>query len=307
MRLSQLRSFIAVAQAGSISAAARQLLVSQPTLTTQVRLLEEKYGVELFHRLARGVVLTDTGRRLFELTGQLASIENDALQLLKDAGDLRSGRLIVGAVSPYQVTDMLAQFSHRYPAMGVKVRFGNSEFVLGELLNFRIDVGVLAHFAAEPRLHVLPYSRDPIVAFVSRDHSFSKFKSIRIEQLQGQRMVVRESGSTARKAMDAALARARVTPVVVMELDSREAIREAVAKGIGIGTVAEAAYTPDTRLHMLRFSNANAWTETHVFCLQVRRTARVVSVFLNIAEELSRAKAVTGATAKGKARRKQRR
>ena len=241
MRLTQLRTFVAIAQAGSVSAAARQLLVSQPTLTTQIRLLEEKYGVELFHRQSRGVELTETGRKLFALTGQLASIESDAVQLLKDAGDLRSGRLIVGAVSPYQVTDMLAEFSRKYPAMRVQVRFGNSEFVLRELLDFRIDVGVLATFASDPRLHTLPYSRDPIVAFVSREHPFAKYKTIRIEQLQGQRMVVREEGSTARKAMDAALTLARVKPLVVMELDSREAIREAVAKGIGIGTVAEAA------------------------------------------------------------------
>jgi LysR family transcriptional regulator, low CO2-responsive transcriptional regulator len=63
-----------------------------------------------------------------------------------------------------------------------------------------------------------------------------------------------------------------------------------VAKGIGIGTVAEAAYTPDARLHMLRLSNADAWTSTHVYCLEVRRSARVVSAFLDIAEELARTK-----------------
>ena len=127
-RLTQLRTFVAIAQAGSVGAAARQLLVSQRTLTMQIRLLEEKYGVELFHRLSRGVELTETGRQLFALTGQLASIVSEAVQLLKDAGDLRSGRLIVGAVSPYQVTDMLAEFSRKYPAMRVRVRFGNSEY-----------------------------------------------------------------------------------------------------------------------------------------------------------------------------------
>ncbi len=290
MRLTQLRSFVAIAQAGGISAAARQLHVSQPTLTTQIRLLEEKYGVELFHRLGRGVQLTETGRRLFALTGQLASIENDAVQLLKDAGGLRSGQLIVGAVSPYQVTDMLAQFSRTHPAMQVQVRFGNSEFVLRELLDFQTDVGVLAQFAADPRLYAMPYSRDPIVAFVARDHPFAKRGTIRLEQLEGQRMVVREEGSTARKALDAALAKKNVKPHLVMELGSREAIREAVAKGIGIGTVAEAAFIPDPRLRMLRISNADAWTETHVFCLQVRRSARVVGAFLDIAEDLSRAK-----------------
>ena len=85
MRLSQLRAFLAVAQAGGFTAAAQRLHVSQPTLTTQVRLLEAQYGVELFHRIARGIRLTETGQRLFALTGHLASVESDAMHLLKDA------------------------------------------------------------------------------------------------------------------------------------------------------------------------------------------------------------------------------
>jgi len=119
MRLIQLRSFVAVAQAGGFTAAARQLHVSQPTLTKQVRLLEEQYGVELFHRLGRTVRLTETGERLFALTGQFAGIEADALHLLRDAGELRSGRLVVGAVSPFLTTNMLTAFSRRFPSMQV--------------------------------------------------------------------------------------------------------------------------------------------------------------------------------------------
>jgi aminoethylphosphonate catabolism LysR family transcriptional regulator len=288
MRLTQLRSFLAVAQAGGFTAAAARLNVSQPTLTAQVRLLEEQYGVELFHRIGRGVKLTGTGRRLLELTGPLAAIESDAIHLLKDAGDLRTGRLTLGAVGPYQATDMLSAFGRRFPAMEVQVRFGNSETVLRELLDFRTDVAVLAHFADDPRLFGIPFSRAPVVVFVPRGHRFARRKSIRIEQLQDEPMIVREEGSTTRKAVDAALARARVKPRIVMELASREAIREAVAKGIGIGTVSEEGYLPDPRLAMLRIANADIWTETHVVCLGVRRAARGVAAFLRIAQELRR-------------------
>ncbi len=288
MRLSQLRAFLAVAQAGGFTAAAQRLHVSQPTLTTQVRLLESQYGVELFHRIARGIRLTETGQRLLALTGHLASVESDAMHLLKDAGALRSGVLIVGAVGPFDATDMLAGFSRQFPAMQVQVRFGNSAAVLQELLDFRTDVAVLAHFADDPRLFGLPYRRAPIVVFVPREHPFAKRKTIRIEQLEGERLIMREAGSTTRRAVEAALAQAGVTPHIVMELGSREAIREAVIKGIGIGTVAETGYGPDPRLHMLRLSNADIWTETHVVCLQVRRTARAVNAFFEIAEGLMR-------------------
>ena len=286
MRLTQLRSFLAVAQAGGFTAAAERLGVSQPTLTAQVGLLESQYAVELFHRIGRGVQLTETGRRLLELTGPLASIESDAMHLLKDAGDLRTGRLTLGAVGPFQATDMLSAFSLRYPAMQVQVRFGNSETVLRELLEFRTDVAVLAHFADDPRLHGMPFSRARVVAFVPAGHRLAGRKSVRIEQLQGERMIVREEGSTTRKSVEAALARAGVRPTIVMELASREAIREAVAKGIGIATVSEAGYVADPRIRMLRISNAEIWTETHVMCLEVRRSARAVQAFMRIAEEL---------------------
>ena len=290
MRLLQLRSFIAVAQAGGFTAAARQLHVSQPTLTKQVRLLEEQYGVELFHRLGRTVRLTETGERLFALTGQFASIETDALHLLKDAGELKSGRLTVGAVSPFQTTKILAAFGRKFPSMELQVRFGNSETVLRDILDFRTDVAVLAHFAGDERLHVMPYGRSPLLVLAPRDHPFARRKSIRIEQLEGERMIVREAGSTTRKAMEAGFRRAGIKPRIVMELGSREAIREAVANGIGLGMVAQSGHSPDDRVQPVRLSNADIWTETHVVCLKVRRGARPVSAFLAMAAELARAK-----------------
>lgn len=286
MRPTQLRSFLAVARAGGFSAGARLLHVSQPALTTQVRSLEMQYGVELFHRSGRTVRLTETGQRLYALAASVAAMESDAVQLLRDAGELRTGMLTVGAVGPYQVTDMLAAFGRRYPAVRVQVRFGNSETVLRELLDLRTDVAVLAHFAEHPLLHNLPFSRAPLVAFVARDHRLARRRSIRLEELDGERMIVREEGSTTRKALEQALARAKVKPRVAMEIGSREGIRQAAAKGIGIGTVSEAGYIPDPRLVMLRISNARIWTETHVVCLETRREARAVSAFLEIAAAL---------------------
>jgi aminoethylphosphonate catabolism LysR family transcriptional regulator len=285
MRLAQLRSFLAVAQAGGITAAAKRLGVSQPTLTAQIGLLERRYGVELFRRIGRGVELTETGSRLLAITGPLADIENDALHLLKDAGDLRTGVLSVGAVGPFQAMDMLAVFNRRYPAIQVEVRFGNSNSVLRDLLDFRTDIAVTAHFSEDARLFGLPFSRARVVAFVSRDHPLAARSRIRIEQLHGERMIMREEGSATRKAFEAALADAGVKPRVVMELASREAIREAVAKGIGIAAVSEAAYAADPRLKPLQISNAEIWTETHVMCLEARRSARVVEAFLRIAAE----------------------
>ena len=288
MRLTQLRSFHAVARAGGFTGAARLLHISQPTVTTQVRFLEEAYGVELFYRRGHKVTLTPLGEQLFEMAQRIFALEGDATHLLEDSGELRSGHLRVGAVGPFHVTEMLARFNRRYPGVNVSVRVGNSEVVQQELLDYRTDVAVLAQFTDDPRFHAVPYSRHPVVIFTPRSHRFAARRSIRIAELEGEPMIFREEGSTTRKALDDALRRAGVAPRVVMEIGSREAIREAVIMGVGIAAVSEIEYIPDPETCRVPVSDAQMYTYAHVFCLRERREARLVTAFLEIVDGLLR-------------------
>ncbi len=286
MRLTQLRSFHAVARAGGFTGAARLLHISQPTVTTQVRFLEETYGIELFYRRGHKVTLTPLGEQLFELAQKVFALESETIHLLEDSGELKSGHLRVGAVGPFHVTEMLARFNRRFPGLDVSVRVGNSEVVQQELLDYRTDVAVLAQFTDDPRFHSVPYSRHPVVVFVHRSHRFARRASIRIAELAGEPMVMREEGSTTRKALDDALGKAGVVPRVAMEIGSREAVREAVIMGVGVGAVSEIEYVPDPEIRMVRVSDARMFTHAHVVCLEERREARLVKAFLEIVEEL---------------------
>ena len=96
----QLRSFHTVALHGGFTAAAKVLNIGQPTISSQVKALEERYRVELFHRRGRSVELTETGRRLLALTRRMASLETEAVDMLSAVGGLRSGHLKVSAVGP---------------------------------------------------------------------------------------------------------------------------------------------------------------------------------------------------------------
>lgn len=288
MRLTQLRSFHAVARAGGFTGAAKLLHISQPTVTTQVRLLEDSYGVELFYRRGHTVRLTPLGEQLYAIAQRVFMLETDALHLLKDSGELKSGHLRVGAVGPFHVTEMLAEFNRRFPGVGVSVRVGNSADALAALLGYQTDVAVLAQVTDDPAFHSIPYSRHPVVIFVRQDHRFAGRQSIGIRELEGERMIFREAGSTTRKALDDALAKAGVTPQVAMEIGSREAVREAVIKGVGISAVSEVEYIADPALRMLRVHDAEIHTHAHVVCLKERRSARLVAAFLGIAAELQR-------------------
>lgn len=282
MRLTQLRSFHAVATAGSFTAAADRLHVSQPTVTTQVGQLEALYKVELFHRTGRRVRPTELGERLLQISRQIFSLEADALQMLGDEGELRSGHLRVAAVGPHHVTKMLVAFNQRYPGIKISVSTGNSQDVLDRLLDYRADVGVLAQVFRDKRLVSVPFSEHPVVVFCSSEHRFARRRSIRTSELQGEKLILRELGSTTRKALEEALKRAGVEPQVVMEIGSREIIREAVAQGVGVAAVSEVEYVPGPGLHAVRINDAEVRTYAHVVCLAERRDMRMQQAFFDV-------------------------
>lgn len=282
MRLTQLRSFHAVATTGSFTAAAQSLHVSQPTVTTQVGQLEELYKVELFHRTGRRVLTTEVGQRLLAISRQMFSLEGEALQLLRESGELRTGHLRVAAVGPAQVTAMLAAFHQRYPGIKVSVSTGNSQDVLDRLVDYSADVGVLAQVASDDRFVSIPYTDHPVVIFCSTHHRFAKRKSIKIAELAGEKLILREQGSTTRKALENALKRANVEADVVMEVASREIIREAVIQNLGIATVSEVEFVPGPGLHAVHISDAAIRTHVHMVCLAERRETRMVRAFFDI-------------------------
>ena len=280
MRHTQLRSFHAVAQRLSFTVAARELGVSQPTITTQVKSLEQEFGVELFVRRGRRIELTETGGGLLDITRRLFADEKEASDYLNETRGLKTGHLRVGAVGPYHVTDMLAAFNARYPGIYVSVTVGNSRESLRDLLDYRTDVAVLAHVDPDARLVAIPYRRHRVVVMCPADHDFADRRSIRARDMEGQRLIVREAGSTTRRAFDQAMREKDVRPRIVMEIGSRESIREVVAKGIGLGVVSEKEFIPDPRIRALQVSDAEIYTYAHVVHLRERQNARLVRAFL---------------------------
>jgi LysR family transcriptional regulator, low CO2-responsive transcriptional regulator len=286
MRLTHLRSFHAVAKAGGFTGGSKLLHISQPTVTTQVRFLEESYGIELFVRKGHSVKLTPLGDKLFALTQRIFAIEDEAIHFLRDAGDLKTGQLIISAVGPFHVTEMLTSFNKKFPDIKVKVQVGNSESVLNMVKNYDADIAVLAHFTDDPTFLSTPYSTNPIVLFVNKRHRFANKKTIKLNELNNEPMILREDGSTTRKAFDELCRKKKVHPKIMMEIGSREAIREAVIKGIGVSVVSEFEYIPDPEICKITFSDASIYTHAHVVCLKERKDARLVKAFLDIVSKL---------------------
>jgi aminoethylphosphonate catabolism LysR family transcriptional regulator len=294
MTSAQLRAFLAVARHRSFTAAAQMLGLSQPTLTSQVQALERQHNVELFHRRGRRLELSDIGQKLIPIAQKMSELELDAQSLLYNAGVLNAGHLKVGAVGPFHVIEMVEAYRQRYPHVELSIRLGNSAQTLADLENYLTDVAVLASFSDDPRFVALPYASHAVVLFVHADHPFAQRDAIRVEELHQQPMVMRERGSTTRLALERVLKQACVTLKVAMEIGSREALREAVARGLGLGVVSDAEFIADPRLRRVRIEGDPVTTQTYVYSLAERRESRLVNSFLEQATELAERRRLAG-------------
>ncbi|MEE2980082.1 MAG: LysR substrate-binding domain-containing protein, partial [Pseudomonadota bacterium] len=255
MNHAHIRAFHAVATEGGFTKAARLLGVSQPAVTIQVKALEESYGASLLHRSGQTVSLSDLGRGLYSITRRIFDLEEEAEELLAAARELRGGHLRAGADGPYFVMGLLASFIGRYPRVRVTVAMGNSRSVLRDLVEYRTDVAVVARIDDDRRFHAVSLTSQPVVLFMPRNHPWAKRCGIRLAELEGQPMILREEGSSTRQIIEDALAEAGVAPQVVMEIGSREALHEAVAAGLGIGVVSAAELGTDDRLTVVKISD----------------------------------------------------
>lgn len=282
----QLRCFQAVAEHGSFTAAAHALVVGQPSITTHVRALEENFGVELFCRHGHQVELTYAGRGLLAVSQRIFSLENQAAEILNSAGGLYGGNLSIGAISAHQMTRNIVAFSQQYPQVDLSVSFGNSSEVLSGVLEFQLDVAMLPNIDDDPRLLSMPFSHTRVVLLVSRENPWAQQEEITIQELEGQRMVLRELGSATRKVFEDALDQAAVNIRCVLEIESPEAVREAVASGIGIGIALKDEIQSDDRVSILRVSNASMSLEPQIVCLRERCESPLIKAFLELTQSL---------------------
>jgi len=283
----QLRAFHAVAAHGSFTRAAEALRVSQPTLSGQVRSLEEAFGVELFRRRGRGIEITDLGSSLLEVTRRYFAAEDEAERLLATAQGLMGGRLRVGADSPFVVIPLLASFSRRYPTVEKSISFGNSRTVLDDIVNQRIDVGFLPDVADDNRLDVVPVQRDRLVLMIHRGHPWSQKRSVPLESLSEETLLLREKGSRTRALFEATLEARGIAPGAVLEIGSREAVAEAVAAGLGIGIVNEGEFGHDDRLHKLAIAGERIAVTEYVACRRENRSTPAIAALLDLIAESS--------------------
>lgn len=282
-----LSAFHAVAQAESFTKAARAQNVSQPTLSAQVRALEDTYGVRLFDRIGRQVRLTPLGQSLFVITSRMFGAEEEAQALLDGTRTLMRGHLRIAADSATLVMPALARLRQRAVGMTFSISIGNSTEVVDRIMSFEADVAITARLNSDPKLYSIRLRSDRLVAFVAREHPLAVHASIPIEAFAGQDLVLRERGSITREVFESRLSELGVKPASLLEVQSREAVREAVAAGFGIGVVFDAEYREDALLRRLAITGTDFDVAEFVACRAERRRLPLVRTFFEVVQELN--------------------
>lgn len=282
MRYTQLKAFHAVAAQGGFSKAADKLALTQPAISDQIRKLEEAYGSELFLRRRGGTELTPFARKLYAVTERMFEAEAQALELLSHAKGLEEGSLSVGADAATHVLPLIRRFRERYPKIGLRLVAGNSAQLLGRLDRFEIDFAVIAGAPPQQDYHARLLRDDAISAFTAATHPFARRGEITFAEFVQQPVVLREEGSVTRNLLLDEAARRGLALANVMEIESREAAREAVASGLGIGIVSTAEIVPDARLHSLRFSDWEASMSEWLVCLASRADLLIMRAVLGL-------------------------
>ncbi|WP_035690426.1 LysR substrate-binding domain-containing protein [Bradyrhizobium elkanii] len=278
---SQLRAFHAVAEHGGFTAASRVLNVGQPTLTIQVKELEQTYGIELLIR-SRRTELTEAGKALFEITRGIMKFCDEAHDLLAAHGKATKGHLRVATVGPFHATEIIAAFKRAHPDVQISTLLANSERTFRHIIDFEADVGILAEVPDEdPRVKMIPYRTHRVVVFVNRDHPWFTRKSVKLRELVDQPFVLRERGSTTRRAFEATLRAKGLEIKPVFEIESREGVWKAVERGLGISVVADFEFVPHPRLRALEISDHAIKTRYSIAYHVDRGHSPIIKAFLD--------------------------
>lgn len=279
-----LRAFHAVAEGESFTKAAQRLHITQPTLSEQVRALEDQYQVSLFYRQGRSIKLTPLGEELYTITCRLNVVEQEAAHCLNDAKDLRSGSIRLSADAPVHAMKLLAQLEDNYPGIETMPFSGNSAKLLADVLDYRTDVAVIADVESDDRLFAVPIVRNKLVAFVHADHEFAGRGTVSATELTERRLVLRELGSVTRHRFDRALLEVGLSTPHILEVDTREAVHIAVAVGLGVGIVAEEELPDDHRITAVEVNDLDLTITEYLVCRAERRQTRLVSAVFNVVE-----------------------
>jgi LysR family transcriptional regulator, low CO2-responsive transcriptional regulator len=284
--LRQLRTFMTVADLNSFSHAAHQLKLSQPSVSYQVKELEEAIGLPLLDRLGKRVQLTEGGSLLYAYAMKMLNVLDEASLALEEMRGIERGTLRVGAsttVGIYLLPAALGAFKKLHPGLVISLEIGTRARVQEQVLRNELDLAVVGPALKDPDLAVVPFVSDELIVIAPANHPLNGRRRLILKDLQAQPFVMREPASGSRSELEKAARRAGAKLHVAMELGSNGAIKHAVESGLGLAVMSRYACVLELsgrRLVELKVSGFPIRRDWHIVYLRRRRLPASVLAFI---------------------------
>jgi DNA-binding transcriptional LysR family regulator len=244
LNLNHLAAFHAVAESGSVTLGAQRLMVSQPAVSKQVKELERALQTKLFDRQPKGVRLTQSGRLLADYARRIFGLAGEAEAALADRSAMRTGSLAVGAsptLGTYLLPRALVYFRQRFPGVRVDLEIEHSHLLRTRMNEGSLELGLTEADVHWPELDATPFLTDELVAIAHPSHPLAQKRRVTPEALCREPFIVREAASQTRSLVERSLAAQGYSLRPALSLSSTEAVKQAVAAGLGVAMVSKLA------------------------------------------------------------------
>ena len=271
MDLRRLEIFVKVAELGSFSRAADALFLTQPTVSEHIRALEDELGVQLLDRLGRGTTPTKAGTLLLGYARRMLTLSREARQAIEQFQGRMSGELVLGGSTipgEYVLPALIGAFRAKYPDVSISLRIGPSRQVQDWVEQGHVEIGVVGALPASRALESRPLMSDDIVLVVPPEHAWVARKTVTLEDVTREPLIVRERGSGSRETLEGALKQAGLDLGafrVVGEIASTQAVKQSVRAGLGVSFVSHRAVEDECRAKLLACVKVRDLTVTRAF------------------------------------------
>ncbi|YAF98261.1 MAG: LysR substrate-binding domain-containing protein [Nodularia sp. CChRGM 3473] len=284
--LHQLKVFEAAARHSSFTRAAEELFLTQPTVSMQIKQLTKSVGLPLFEQVGKRLFLTEAGRELFATCRQIFETIAQFEMTVADLKGLKQGqlRLAVITTAKYFIPRLLGPFCQLYPGIEISLQVTNHERILERMSNNMDDLYIMSQVPDHLDVSYQPFLDNPLVVFAPVNHPLAKEKNISIQRLTNEPFIMREPGSGTRQAVQQLFEEHGVKVKVKLELGSNEAIKQAIAGGLGISVLSRHTLMPDSTefsiLDVEYFPIQRTWYMVHPSGKQLSIVARTYYEYL---------------------------
>jgi DNA-binding transcriptional LysR family regulator len=267
--LDQLKILHAISHEGSFKKAAEKLYISQPAVSLQVQNLEKQLNTPLFYRDKRKARLTETGQLLIKYCDRILNLCEETCRALDELQALESGALIIGAsqtTGTYLMPRLIGLFRHKYPQITVELQVYSTRKISWGVANGSIDLAVVGGevpHELQSILDVTSYAEDELALILPLSHPFSALKCIQKEDLYRLKFIALNPQSTIRNVLEDTLTQNGIDSSylkIEMELNSIEAIKNAVHSGLGAAFVSVSAISKELELNMVHWAKIEGVT-----------------------------------------------